>query len=257
MADVAWVSLTIWPWDESWLDADDELREEFDEAGLVDTLHGKMGEAISYALRPAMNGDIDFREEDCPDGRTVQVAVVSGEMRGGSYQIREETSLLECLRERNIAFVLTGDAKYEWDGDECWWYPGRDEVFYSTAGEGGRFLDQGDFAALRVRSLTVSERVALLDTFIGECQAKIEAAQAADRNRAAAGEPPVGENVVRIYTEAVANHLIQKSRLLDERPEPEDLGALVAEWFAHEPLAWRPDVDWAPKLKLDEEGDPS
>src|ERR1041385_8620674 len=135
MADVAWVTLTIWPWDDAWLAEDDELRAAFAELELVDTVGSDEGTALE--LVGGMNGQADYDDQ--------HRMVISGEMRGGSYEIREESNLLELLQERGIAYHLVGDAKFEWVGDEIWWHPGREKPFDAVHGNEGRFLDEGAF----------------------------------------------------------------------------------------------------------------
>lgn len=243
MADVAWVTLRIWPWRDEWLEQDEELAEAFADVDLLD--EGK--------LVGAMNGNLDVEKDEKGPGPAFETVTLSGEMRGGSYEIRDESSILEALRERGIAFHLSGDAKYEWDGDEAWWHPGRDEIFYSVAGEGGRFLDKHEFARLRERCLPVDERVEIITVLCGEAQANVEQLEAEDRNRVAAGEPTIGDYAIPVWKQAVTSHEAAIAKLLADRPEPEDLAALVTEFFELDPFAWRPDETWEPALKTESE----
>jgi hypothetical protein len=244
MADYAWVDLRIWPWENEWLDHDDELRQAFDDVGLF----------REGSLDCPTEGEIDFHADD-KGPVPFRVAVLNGEMKGGSYEIREESTILECLKERNIAFFLSGDAKYDWDGDETWWHPGRNETFSSTAGETGRFLNKWDFDSLKARCLPVADRVALVNAHIRTCQENIEKIEAEDRNRVAEGKPTIGHYSLPTWREAIARHENERDRLLTEMPDPEDLGELVTEFFAADPFAWRPDETWEPKLKTDVEAE--
>lgn len=134
MADVGWISLSMRPWDDSWLEEDTELGKTFHELYLT---NGSYRGGDGTKLAGAMNGD----REDNPEKREI---VLSGEMRGGSWEIKE-SNLLELLRDRGIAYILHGDAKYEWDGDEEWWHPGMEAPFVAVSGSEDRMLDRPTF----------------------------------------------------------------------------------------------------------------
>lgn len=241
MADYAWVSLRIWPWNDEWLAWDTELQQAFADVDLLEN---------EFCLKAASQGDIDVQVDD-KGPVPFKILMLSGEMKGGSYQIREESTILECLQERNIAFYLSGDAKYDWDGDETWWYPGRDKVFSALAGESGRFLDESAFHELKVRCMSVADRMALVNDYIRTCLENVEKLEADDRNRVAEGKPTIGDHSIPVWKEAIVNHKKEYNRLLSEMPVPESLADLVTEFFAADPFAWRPDVTWRSKLKKD------
>lgn len=152
MADVAWVTLSIRPWDDAWLAEDDALAEAFRQ---LDLTSGGYRGGDGRELAGAMNGSRDDNEE-------IREVTLSGEMRGGSWEIKSESNLLEALRARGIAYILRGDAKYDWDGDEEWWHPGMDAPFVAAAGAETRYLDKATFDRLAADEYGSSEDLASL-----------------------------------------------------------------------------------------------
>jgi hypothetical protein len=193
-----------------------------------------------------MNGEAFVTGKDGYEELTI-----TGEMRGGSWQLREDTSLLETLRSRNIAYHLMGEAKYEWDGDEIFWHPGMGKPFESAANESGRVLDEPTYRQMRVKCLPVAEQVALLDGYIDEVKQQIAMRVAGDRARIKEGETPVHQHMIRIYRDSLRRHRRKRDRLLRDRPAPADLGALVRAHFDLD-SAWRPSARWTVKLNRED-----
>jgi len=239
VADYAWVQLRIWPWQYAWLEQDDEFRGAFDEAGLL-TFRNTY--AAVPEIAPAMNGDVQDWNQN---GFTT--LVITGEMRGGSYELREDLALLDVLRERNIAWYLKGDAAYDWDGDEAFWHPGMSKPFHSAANESGRVLDNDEFERLRVLSLPIQEQIALIDGYIEQSKNDIEQRVAIDDARVKAGEDPINKDMMGVYQSALRRNHRKRKQL--ERTSPSDLGELVAAHFALDPFAWKPTTRHRVKLK--------
>src|SRR5438128_11882390 len=104
MSDSAWGVLRLWPWDDKWLNDDESLGGEFVSEDLADVVGG------SLELTGAHDGERG-EDEGC--------VVLSGRM--GDLR---DTTLLEQLREREIAYVFTLESGDDWDGQESWWHPG-------------------------------------------------------------------------------------------------------------------------------------
>jgi hypothetical protein len=227
MAEVAWMNLEIWPWDDAWLAQDPELRKAFDELGLVRQKHTNGEE-----LGGAMNGDRDEHND-----RTV----ISGEMRGASWEIRDESNLLELLQERGIAYVIVGDAKYEWDGDEQWWHPGMREPFAAVHCSGvGRVLDKHTYEEMLVKESPVKERLRIVTERLAESRSKLREAKAAG-----------WDGLVKAYEDAVRAHQRERNRLTRRPRPPEPIEEQLAEFFAADEYAWTPSKRYRPKLKTE------
>lgn len=223
MADMAWITLRVWPWNDAWLAQDHELEAAFRGLDLVE----------NGVLQGAMNGDRVDGESWRPQ-REPGVVVLSGEMRGGSYEIRETSDLLEVLRERGIAYHLTGDAKYEWDGDEEFWHPGMEEPFEATCGESGRFLTEGVWQTFKTLALGPAEKTAAIAVKIRSLQ------------ELCADSAP---HLRGVYEEAIERLRSEIARMAANPPEPIPLADQVEAFFAASPN-WTPPKWYAPSLKI-------
>ena len=232
MADYAWVTLRIWPWQDAWLGEDEELFSAFDAADLIDG-----SKPWPSRLCGAMNGDFDRDIDDTGPGPTFEIVTISGEMRGGSWELREELNVLNVLRSRNIAFHLIGDAKYDWDGDETFWHPGMKQPFYASHANEGRYLSSYAYSQMAELCLPVEERVAMIDTFI-------EASYETIRTLSEQGR----EDMVGLYQSAIGLHNRRRAKLMSDDPEPAVMGDLVAAFFNENP-DWCPTTRWKPKLR--------
>ena len=232
MGDVAWVTLTLWPWQDAWLNEDPELYLEFRSHGLADRHSG------SPMLEGAMNGDrADYPETAEAPARVV----IAGEMSGGSYELREDSNLLELLQDRGIAFCLVGDAKYEWDGDEIWWHPGMEKPFQATANESGRVLTERDYREMLTLSWPPAER-------IPEAQRRLAEARA----RRSSLPPDEPYNAARqTWAAAVERWKRTLHDLRAGQPPAVPLPEQLAAFFDPKPFDWRPPADYSPSLKVE------
>lgn len=231
MADMGWASLTVWPWNDAWLAADEGLREAFEAAELSESEDGL----------PVLVGGMNGSRTDS-EGRVV----LEGEFRGGSYELHE-TMLLETLRDRRIAYHLVGDAKYEWDGDEEFWHPGMREPFGSLAGESGRFLDRQTFELMRLRAAPLDERLAASMTHIARTRDHLKTLRKARKD---APSPEAYDASIAAWEQTVRRARREFDRLRRDRPDPESLEALVLAHFEASP-EWKPGPRYRPRLRLE------
>lgn len=144
------VDVHLWPFPEQ---VPAELIEAMDDVGLsvIDDMPGpatagwiEVDTDLSGMRRYTWSGSLNYGF----DGRS----------RGGD--------LLALLREWNIAFAITTDAKYEFDGSIIAWHPGMSEPFEAQWSNSGQVLAPPDYKAL-TRDLQdlPRARLSLLETF--------------------------------------------------------------------------------------------
>lgn len=234
LADYGWATFKVWPWKDEWLVHDDVLRTAFSSEGLAEFDQGR------WHLEPAADGEVQRDIDDRGPGPTFEIATLTGNMQGSSWQIID-SGILDVLRERRIAYWLIGDAAWDWDGDETFWHPGMRSPFFGAYNESGRVLDQSGFRTLLEKCLPVEQRIALVDDLRAHAASELGKARANGN-----------EHLEKIWQKAIGRHNRRRAWLFTKLPAPLVFAAVVQEYFDADPLAWRPSARWKPRLDIDE-----